>query len=80
MTARLSPRLYITAPVELQTRVRALASERGASVSAMWRELAELGIARAEHERAVLARVRAALEEAGLASPAVLAAIGKGAK
>ena len=77
---RLSPRLYITAPAVLADRIKVLAEERGATVSATWRELAELGIARAEHERATLARVRAALEEAGLASPAVLAAIGKGAK
>ena len=77
---RLSPRLYITAPADLQTRIKVLAEERGATVSATWRELAELGIARAEHERATLARVRKALEEAGLASPAVIEAVERGAR
>ena len=77
---RLSPRLYITAPAELVDQIKVLASERGATVSATWRELAELGIARAEHERAFLARVRKALEEAGLASPAVIEAVERGAR
>ena len=77
---RLSPRLYITAPAELVDQIKVLAEERGDTVSATWRELAELGIARVEHERAILARVRLALEEAGLASPAVIEAVERGAR
>ena len=80
MTARLSPRLYITAPAVLADRIKVLAEERGATVSAMWRELAEAGLDTQERKAELVARIVNELGKRGLASPAVIEAVERGSR